>query len=168
MDAGAGVQGVHELDDIERRRLLDLYRDGARDVAEVVALLSLSDLDRRAGGEWSAREVIHHIADAELIEGVRLRRIVAEDSPLLPWIDEEEHARRLHYERAIETSVDVFGAVVLANAALAARLSDDEWLRTGRHSVSGTYSVEDWLRKMSQHAHDHAAQMLRAAGRGAI
>jgi hypothetical protein len=148
--------------------LLDLYREGARVFAEAVASLSTTDLDRRAGDEWTAREVIHHIADAELIEGVRLRRNIAEDNPLLPWIDEAEHARRLHYERAIETSVDVFGAAVLANIALAERLSEAEWSRSGRHSVSGVYSVEDWLEKMSQHATDHATQMLRSAGRGLV
>ena len=145
-----------------------MYRDGARAVAEAVASLSITDLDRRAGGEWTAREVVHHLADAELIEGVRLRRILAEDNPLLPWVDEAKHARRLHYERAIETSVDVLGATVLANISLAQRLTEDEWLRAGTHSVAGAYSVEDWLRKMSQHAHDHAAQMLRAAGRDVI
>jgi hypothetical protein len=148
--------------------LLDLYREGARVFAEAVASLSTTDLDRRAGDEWTAREVIHHIADAELIEGVRLRRIIAEDNPLLPWIDEAEHARRLHYERAIETSVDVFGAAVQANIALAERLSEAEWFRSGRHSVSGVYSVEDWLEKMSQHATEHAAQVLRAAGPGPV
>ena len=145
--------------------MLDLYRESAQILVDTVALLSEVDLDQRTNGEWSAREVIHHIADAELIEGVRLRRIIAEDNPLLPWIDEAEHARRLHYERGIETSVDVFGATVLANIALAERLTEGEWLRTGRHSVSGAYGVEDWLRKMSEHARDHAEQMLRASGR---
>ena len=109
--------------------------------------------------------MIHHIADAELIEGVRLRRILAEHNPFLPWIDEEEHARRLHYERAIESSIGAFGAVVLANAALAERLTDFEWLRAGTHSITGVYSVEDWLQKMARHAHDHVAQLLGAAGR---
>ncbi len=121
-------------------------------------------LDRRAGDEWTARQVIHHVADAELVEGVRLRRILSEDNPLLPWIDEEEQARRLHYERSVETSLGAFQSVVLANALLVERLRDDEWLRAGTHSIDGSYSVEDWLRKMSQHGHDHASQILRAAG----
>jgi hypothetical protein len=29
-------------------------------------------------------------------------------------------------------------------------------------------SVEAWLEKMAQHAHDHAAQLLRAAGHDVI
>jgi hypothetical protein len=84
---------------------------------------------------------------------------------MLPWVDEAEHARRLHYDRPIETSVGVFGAVVLANLSLAERLSPEEWQRYGMHSQAGRYSVEDWLRKMSAHAHEHVTQLLRAAGR---
>ena len=156
------------MDAQERQRLIARYRDGARAFAEAVAYLSMADIDRHADGAWSAREVIHHVADADLIEGVRLRRILAEEVPLLPWIDEEEHARRLHYERAVESSLAVFQAIVMANSTLLESLTEPEWLRTGRHSVSGRYSVEDWLGTMSQHGHDHAAQMLRAAGRDVI
>jgi hypothetical protein len=152
----------------ERTRLIALYRDGARAVGEAVASLSVTDLDRHGGGEWSARSVVHHVADADLIEGVRLRRILAEDGPLLPWTDEEEHARRLHYERPVGTSLGVIQAVVMSNASLLESLTEAEWMRAVRHSVNGPYSVEDWLRKMSLHAHDHAAQMLRAAGRDVI
>jgi hypothetical protein len=150
----------------ERLRLIARYRDGARVVSEAVASLPVAGLDRRAGGEWSARQVIHHIADADLIEGVRLRRILAEDDPELPWVDEAEHAQRLHYERAIETSLAVFAAVVASNAGLLDCLGESEWRRAGRHSVTGRYSVEDWLRKMSQHAYEHVAQMLRAGRSG--
>jgi hypothetical protein len=153
------------LDDATLRQLLDRYRDAPRALSDAVSSLSASDLDRRVGEQWSARQVIHHIADAELIEGTRLRRIIAENNPMLPWVDEAEHARRLHYDRPIETSVQVFGAVVLANLSLAGRLEPGDWLRYGTHSLAGRYSVEDWLRKMSAHAHEHIGQLLRAAGR---
>jgi hypothetical protein len=155
--------------ELERRAILIArYRDGARAIAEVVASLSLTDLDQRAGQEWSAREVVHHVADAELIESARLRRILAEENPILPWVDEEEDARRLHYDRSIETSVVLTESLVAANAALVESLASQEWLRFGTHTRDGRYSVEDWLQKMSGHAHDHAAQMLRAAGRDVI
>jgi hypothetical protein len=69
------------LDDATLRQLLDRYRDAPRALSDAVALLSASELDRRVGEEWSARQVIHHIADAELIEGTRLRRILAGGQP---------------------------------------------------------------------------------------
>jgi hypothetical protein len=61
--------------------------------------------------------------------------------------------------------VSALERVVIANVALLERLAGDEWRRAGTHSIEGSYSVEDWLHKMSQHAHDHAAQVLRAVGR---
>jgi hypothetical protein len=153
------------MDEVTRRRLLHQYRDAPRALADAVASLSAADLDRQAGNEWSPRQVIHHIADSELIEGTRLRRILAEDNPAIRWVDEVEDARRLYYDRPIESSVDVFTAVVLANLSLADRLDPTDWQRFGTHSRAGRYSVEDWLQKMSAHAHAHVAQLLRAAGR---
>jgi hypothetical protein len=148
--------------------LIKRYRDGVRVVREAVASLSLTDLDRHASQAWSAREVVHHIADAELVESHRLRRILAEDYPILPWVDEEQDARRLHYERPIEASVSLFVALVEANASLLESLAPDDWLRFGAHTRTGRYSIDDWLQGMSTHAHDHVAQLLRAAGRDVI
>jgi hypothetical protein len=153
------------MDEVTRRRLLHLYRDAPKALSDAVASLISAELDRQADNDWSARQVIHHIADAELIEGTRLRRILAEDNPPIAWVDEAEDARRLHYDRPIESSLDVFSAVVLANLSLADRLDPSDWQRYGTHSRSGRYSVEDWLQKMSAHAHAHVAQLLRAAGR---
>jgi hypothetical protein len=156
------------MDPAARSRLIDRYRDGVRAVTEAVASLSLTDLDRHAGNAWSAREVIHHLADAEIIEAQHLRRVLAEEAPDLPWADEEEYARRLHYDRSIESSLAAFQAVVLANAGLLASLTDAEWRRVGLHSREGRRSVEAWLQKMAEHAHDHTAQLLRAAGHDVI
>ena len=151
-----------------RRRLLHQYRDAPKALADAVASLSPADLDRHAGNDWSAREVIHHIADSELIEGTRLRRILAEDNPAIRWVDEVEDARRLHYDRPIDTSVEVFGAIVLANLSLADRLDPTDWQRYGTHSRAGRYTVEDSLQKMSAHAHAHVTQLLRAAGHDVV
>ena len=41
-------------------------------------------------------------------------------------------------------------------------LEPDEWRRSGVHTESGPYSVEDWLRIYADHAHDHADQIRRA------
>ena len=153
------------MDEVTRRRLLHQYRDAPKALADAVASLTAAELDRQTGNDWSARQVIHHIADSELIEGTRLRRILAEDNPAIRWVDEVEDARRLYYDRPIESSLDVFSAVVLANLSLADRLDPSDWQRYGTHSRVGRYSVEDWLQKMSAHAHAHVAQLLHAAGR---
>ena len=100
------------MDAAERRALIDTYRDGVAEVDKVLAGASDADLDRRpAPDEWTAREVAHHLADSETMSTIRLRRLLAEDGPLIQAYDETEFARRLHYDRPVDLSVAVFGAV---------------------------------------------------------
>jgi hypothetical protein len=151
------------MDAAERQALIDRYRDGITAVDNALAGATDAELDRRPSpDEWTAREVAHHLADSETMSTIRLRRLLAEDRPLIPAYDEAEFARRLHYERPIEQSLAVFAAVRAANIELLGALTDDEWARAGTHSDDGPYSVERWLEIYSAHGHDHADQIGRA------
>jgi hypothetical protein len=147
----------------ERAALLERYRDGAANFAAVVGRLGDADLDARPfPGEWTVREICHHLADGEINAGVRLRRLIAEDSPFLPGYDENEFSRRLHYgTRAIGPSVAAVTAVRAATFQILGELTDDEWARPGTHGEHGPYGVEDWLRDYADHPADHAEQARR-------
>ncbi len=148
---------------MDRSALFDRLRTGFDDVVDALDGISMEDLDRRPpGSDWSAREVVHHLADSEATAYVRLRRLIAEDAPRIDGYDEEEFARRLHYDRAIEPSLDVLRAVRAASLQLLESLDEPEWQRAGTHSDSGAYSVDDWLRIYAGHSHDHADQIRRA------
>jgi len=147
----------------ERQRLIDHYRDGITEVDKALAGATPEELDRRPGpDEWSAREVAHHLADSETMSTIRLRRLIAEDDPLIQAYDEPEWARRLHYDRPIEQSLAVFTAVRTSNLELLERFTEAEWARSGTHSDDGPYSVERWLQIYADHGHDHADQIRRA------
>ncbi|HVF75407.1 MAG TPA: DinB family protein [Acidimicrobiales bacterium] len=156
------------MDIARRQELITRYRDGHRVVVEALAGATDDELDRiPEPGEWSARQVVHHLADSETTSYLRLRRLVAEDNPAIPGYDENLFARRLHYEaRPVATSLDVLQAVRASTAELLDHLSDDEWNREGTHAESGAYSVAIWLETYAAHAHDHADQIRRALGRG--
>lgn len=148
---------------MDRQEQLERFRTGFEDVRDSLNGITPEELDRRPpGSDWSAREVAHHLADSETTAYVRLRRLIAEDNPILIGYDEEEFARRLHYDRAVEPSLEVLRAVREASLELLESLTRDEWQRTGTHSDSGPYSVEDWLRIYASHSHDHADQIRRA------
>ena len=150
-----------------RQELVRRYREGPRVLEEAVAGLSEEQLDHRPGaGEWSPREVVHHCADSETMSAIRLRRLLAEDEPLIQGYDEAEWARRLHYgDRPIAPSLAAVRAARETSAAILERLSDAEWGRTGTHSEGGAYGVERWLEIYAAHCHDHAEQIRRALGR---
>jgi hypothetical protein len=149
------------MDAVRRRELIEQYKDGYRAVRAALEQLTEEELDARPAPDgWTPREVAHHLADSETTSYIRLRRLLAEDHPAILGYDEEEFARRLHYDRPVESSLEVFRAVRVASAELLESLSEDEWAREGTHSESGRYMVDDWLEIYADHAHNHATQML--------
>jgi hypothetical protein len=152
-----------------RRELIARYRDGFDEVTRALEGITDGELDARpAPGTWSAREIVHHLADSEMTSAIRLRRLIAEDGPVIHGYDQETFARRLHYDRPIAPSLAAFGAARACTVPLLERLSDADWARAGTHSESGAYSVVQWLEIYAAHAHGHADQIrrARAAARG--
>lgn len=151
------------MDAEQRRALLQRYREGYAAVYAALDSISQPELDRPSPDGWTARQVAHHLADSEMTSAIRLRRLLAEDNPLIQGYNEEEFARRLFYDdRPIDPSLGALKAARDTTADIVSRLSEEQWKRAGTHSESGPYSVETWLEIYAEHAHDHAAQIMRA------
>jgi hypothetical protein len=151
------------MDSGSRQALVEKYREGYRVVSDALRGISDRELDARpAPGRWSAREIVHHLADSEMTSAIRLRRLLAEDRPMIQGYDQEEFARRLHYNRPIQASLDAFRAARQTTAEILDRLTETDWTREGTHSDSGRYTVERWLEIYAEHAHNHADQIRRA------
>ena len=151
------------MDSATRRTLIDRYAQGPDAVLAALEGAGPHDLDARpAAGEWTAREIVHHLADSETISTIRLRRLLAEDGPLILAYDQDEYARVLRYDRPWERSYAVFAAVRAANVELLELLTDGEWARAGTHDEDGAYSMDRWLELYAAHGHDHADQIREA------
>jgi hypothetical protein len=151
----------------ERKELIALYRDGYHAVAEVLLRITPEELDARPGpGRWSTREIVHHLADSELSAGFRLRLILAQDRPAIQGFDQDEFARRLHYDRPHEVSLELFKCVRDSTAELLERMSPSDWQREAIHSELGSYGAERWLQIYGEHAHRHARQIREARAAG--
>jgi len=119
---------------------------------------------RPAPGEWSPHEVVCHTADSETNSYARIRYLVAEPEPVLEGYDQERWARDFDYHAlSAASALAVTEAVRAHTAALVPLLDERAWGRAGRHTESGRYTPEDWLRIYADHLHDHAAQIERAA-----
>jgi len=149
---------------MDRWALIARFREGYAAVEQTVDGLTDDDLDRAdPRGGWTPREVVHHLADSEATAYVRLRKLIAEDEPIIQSYDEPGFARRLHYDRPIDSSLAVLKAVRAASLELLESLTPAEWDRRGTHAESGPYAVDDWLRIYAGHSHDHAAQIRQVA-----
>jgi hypothetical protein len=152
------------MDQATRRKLVDQYKDGPWAIEAALAGITDAELDARPGpDEWTAREIVHHLADSEMTSAIRLRRLIVEDSPEIVGYDQEAFVRVLSYpNRAVDASFEAFAGARASTAEILEQLTDADWMRAGTHSESGRYGVEDWLATYGPHAHDHADQIRRA------
>lgn len=153
------------MDAKARKALISRYRDGHRAVMTALDGLREDELDRSASDEWTPRMIAHHLADSEMTSAIRLRRLIAEDGPVITGYDETQFAKKLTSDRPIEASLEAMRWARESTAQILDRLSEAEWQRAGTHSESGPYSVEDWLTIYANHGHDHAKQIERSRGR---
>src|SRR6266446_4036012 len=147
----------------ERQELIGRYQDGYSQVAESLNGFPQDSLTAHPiPGKWSAAEIVHHLADSETTSGLRLRRLLVEDHPVIQGYDQDAYAVRLNYnKRDMGPALDAFRSARATTAQLLDSMSDDDWKRAGTHSESGSYSAEEWLRIYAAHAHNHASQIGR-------
>jgi hypothetical protein len=151
------------LDREKRAELIARYKDGYRVVAAALDGATEADLDAKPAPEkWSAREIVHHLADSEMTSAIRLRLLVAEERAVIRGYDEAEFARRLYYDRPIESSLLAFQAARRSTGELLDRMSDADWTKEGTHPEHPGYGVNRWLEIYAEHAHKHAEQIRRA------
>ena len=149
------------MDKDARRQLIEKYKNGHRVVTEALKGLNDRDFDIRLPGKWSIREIVHHLADSEMLAAVRLRRLVAEDRPGIRATDVGGYVRRLFYDRPVQTSLELFRVVRASTTEILERMTDADWAREGVHSETGRFTAEKWLEVFSQHADTHAEQIKR-------
>lgn len=153
------------MDVDERNRLIGVYRDGYRAVAEALHGATEEELSARPGpNKWSAREIVHHLADSEMTAAVRLRLLLAVDHPTIHGYDQDLFAEKLHYDRPYEASLEAFRYARECTAQILERLSEQDWLREGTHTDVGPFGVMQWLETYAPHAHRHARQIVEAIG----
>ncbi len=151
------------MDPRRRAELIARYKDGYREVAAALEGATEEDLDARPGPDkWTAREIVHHLADSEMTSAVRLRLLVAEDNAAIRAYDEKVFARRLHYDRPIANSLLAFQAARSCTGDLLDRMTEADFASTGTHPEHGSYGVDRWLEIYAEHAHGHANQIRHA------
>jgi hypothetical protein len=123
-------------------------------------------LDLRHESGWSARQVIHHMADSEAQSYARLRRLIAEpEGSVIQGYDESAWANcsELGYiDAPVQNSIAVFAAVRASSLDLLKRLNESDLQKFGMHSESGKLTVDKWLEGYTKHPHDHGDQLVRA------
>jgi hypothetical protein len=113
-----------------------------------------------APGEWSAREIILHLAAVEEeVWHARLDALEREDFPHWPWVEPGPWAGP-----GDETYLGALAIYSARRAATVARLDALEahgWAHQGRHATYGILDVAALLRIALDHDEEHLAQIAR-------
>ncbi len=139
--------------------LIRRYENGPGDLIASVDGLSDRDLDRRlAPKKWTIRQQVHHLADAELNFVYRMKKIVAEENPLLIVFDQNNWAESFLYTRtSVEGSIALFYTLRASMTPILKSLKDSDFSRTGIHSESGKVTLFGVLEHTVEHFEHHLA-----------
>jgi catechol 2,3-dioxygenase-like lactoylglutathione lyase family enzyme len=151
---------------------LALYAQGPDVLERALAGLCAADLDRRpAPGEWTIREIVHHITDSEATVLARPKFGLAEPGRVFRpnSYRQETWATGLDYAgRDIAPAVTLFRAIRAHITQLMQHLPD-AWMRGTVTPEGQTLTAGTMIGMLVSHAYEHIAHIeeLRAAGYGA-
>ena len=138
-------------------------------VREVAATLTETQLATpyRDGG-WTARRVIHHIADSHVNAYVRTRWMLTEDRPTIKVYDEKAWAELPDASSApIALSLDLLTAVHARWHALLSALPAEVFARELVHPDNGPMSLDRLVQMYAWHGRHHVGHLLLVAGSAA-
>jgi hypothetical protein len=140
---------------------LERFRRGAELLAVVLTGVFGDEEDFAvAPGKWSVRQIVAHLADAELVGAHRFRQIIAEDNPTLIAFDQDAWTRNLDYSRRKpKQSLETFRRLRAENYDLLKALPEEAFDRAATHSENGRMTLRQLLDGYSGHAESHARQL---------
>jgi uncharacterized damage-inducible protein DinB len=112
--------------------------------------------------KWTAREIVAHLADCELVFSFRLRQALAEDSPVVQPFDQEKWATR-YANLDIDAALDLFESARTWNLLLIDELTAAERARPITHPERGTMTLWTIVETMAGHDLNHLQQIVRLA-----
>lgn len=137
--------------------LIEAYQSAPRTVRAAVAGMTAEQLRARpVSGRWSTLEVVCHLADSDLAWGHRIKRVIAEDRPLLMGYDESRFAAALAYhQRDLGEELALLEQGRTQVARILRPLADAALTRVGVHSERGLVTLEQMLQPMIDHIPHH-------------
>ena len=147
---------------MDLKNAAEAYANATAEFLKIVQELNEAELDSSSSGGWTARQVIHHVADSEAQSYARLRRLIAEPGTQIQGYDEGgwgENETLGYRDLPIAQSLEVFKAVRASSLEIIKRLNANQLDNSGTHSESGEYTVKTWLETYISHPLEHAAQI---------
>jgi hypothetical protein len=152
---------------MDGRTPLEIMSATSRRLAELVDMIGPGRLEASpAPGKWSARDILSHLADAEIAFGFRLRQTLAEDHHVIQPFDQDLWAKTYgSYDARL--ALAAFSGMRAWNVALIQCAKPADLAKAVTHPERGTMTFQTIVETMAGHDRNHVKQMESIAAQAA-
>jgi len=125
--------------------------------------LSRAQLLRRpAPGKWSIHELVCHLADTEVANAWRYRKVLAEGAiGETAWNQDRWAAKHDYRRQSLRLALEQFTVLRARDLALLAVVGRKAWARKSTHPTLPGLSAADMLTHLAHHDANHLGQIAR-------
>jgi hypothetical protein len=154
------------LDYVDGRDPVAILAAWPRKYAALVDGVPRRTLSRRPQpGKWSVTEILAHLADVEMVQGVRIRMILGEPGTPIQGFDQDRWAEDADYAgHDPALSLRAYVAARERTVKLLKSLTPEKWERHGMHSERGRETVRRVAEMMAGHDINHERQVRAILG----
>ncbi|WP_152397344.1 DinB family protein [Paenibacillus guangzhouensis] len=145
------------------RSLIEEYGRGHAMLREAIEGLTEEELRFKPSPEqWSIHQIIIHVTDSEISSTHRIRRVLAEDEPVLVSFDQNAFANHLSYDLSDrEHYLLLFQMLRSSMQPILEHLTEEQIKRVGVYEDAGRFTFEQLLEYRVQHIQGHIEQIGR-------
>ncbi|NMB55850.1 MAG: putative metal-dependent hydrolase [Leptolinea sp.] len=144
----------------ERQALIAHIHDFPSKLESLVGQYSEAQLDTPVRpGEWTIRQIVHHLADAHFNGYIRMKLILTEAKPILKPYDQNAWAQLKDSQLPVQTSFLILRGLHERWAETLASLPEADWERAGVHLENGLVTLDQLLALYVRHGETHLDQI---------
>jgi DinB superfamily len=132
--------------------------------AELQAAMAAAGLDQpyRDGG-WTARQVVHHLADSHMNAFIRFRLALTEDKPTIKPYNESEWAKLADSKLDPSLSIQILDGLHQRWHTMLLAMSDTDFAREAIHPDHGPRTIDWFLQLYAWHGRHHIGHIRLTA-----
>jgi uncharacterized damage-inducible protein DinB len=119
--------------------------------------------DQPINGGWSARQLVEHLLETEILFSTRMRAaLAAPGSAIAAWDPDAYIAQVPNSAVPDELLLDALAALRSVNLTILRALPEETWAQTVQHPEAGTQSLERIVNIFGNHVTEHLNDMKQA------
>jgi uncharacterized damage-inducible protein DinB len=149
------------------RAPLDVISETPRRLTQLVETIGPARLEvSPAPGKWSVRDIVSHLADAEIAFSFRLKQTLAEDHHVIQPFDQDLWAKS-YPSCDTRLALAALSALRAWNLALIQSVKPADLSKPVTHPERGTMTFQTIVETMAGHDRNHIKQIEAIAGQSA-